>query len=211
MTRLSPAFPLGMVCFPQETQNLHIFEERYRELVRDCKNEKISFILVPFFDGKSYPLATEVILEKIDKEYPDGKYDITIKGVNLVKVLRLTKIFPDKLYPGAKVTKLTWDETPDYIKNEQIVQLVEELYELLNIDNAGVPTVDDMLITKIVHKIGLNLDQELALLGMAYESERQNYVIEHLNKFIPEVRNMQTLKIKAALNGHFQNIDPANF
>ena len=43
MTNFIPIFPLGVVVFPGEQLNLHIFEPRYRQLIQDCFGEKRSF------------------------------------------------------------------------------------------------------------------------------------------------------------------------
>ena len=61
-----------------------------------------------------------------------------------------------------------------------------------------------------MHKIGLSIEQELQLLAITTESDRQSFVIDHLIKFIPEVKKMKDLQLKAALNGHFKNLDPSN-
>ncbi len=36
MTNFIPIFPLNVVLYPGETLNLHIFEPRYKELVKEC-------------------------------------------------------------------------------------------------------------------------------------------------------------------------------
>ena len=211
MPKLIAAFPLGLVCFPGEKQNLHIFEPRYRQLIKDCEKDKITFSLVPFVNGMAYHLATEVTLDNISRKYPDGKYDITIEGISLFEVKRLLPKYPGKLYPGVKVSPSIWDDSADYKKSELIVNLLRELYELLNITNSVIPEANDFQVSKIVHKIGLSMDQELKLLSISHEKNRQDFVINHLNQFIPEVLKMKDLQIKAALNGHFKEIDPLNF
>ncbi len=37
MTNFIPIFPLGLVVFPGEQLNLHIFEPRYKQLIQECK------------------------------------------------------------------------------------------------------------------------------------------------------------------------------
>lgn len=212
MATLKAAFPLGIVCFPGEIQNLHIFEPRYRDLTKDCLNDGIHFCMVPFVNKKAFHMGTEVMLDKVHTKYPDGKYDISIKGLSLVKIHKLLKKMPNKSYPGVKMTTLSWIENPERDKSKQIIEKVNILYDLLNIeklDNDISP--DHFLIHQVVHKIGLSIEQELELLSIAYESERQDYVLAHLDNFIPVVQSTQKLRMKAALNGHFKNIVPPNF
>lgn len=205
------AFPLSMVCFPGEIQHLHIFEPRYRELVEDFRLSNSGFALIPFMNGKSFHLGTEVIIDAIERTYPDGKYDIAIRGTQVLKIHRLQKKLTGKSYPGAKVSLHEWIMNPSYEKSVTLNTLVTELYQLLNIDNAKVPSPQKFEISKVVHKIGLSIEQELQLLAIKTESDRQSFVIDHLIKFIPEVKKMKDLQLKAALNGHFKNLDPSNF
>ena len=104
MTTLIGAFPLSMICFPGEIQHLHIFEPRYRELVEDFRNSVSGFALIPFMNGKSFHLGTEVVIDSVERTYPDGKLDIAIRGVQVLKVHRLQKKLTGKQYPGAKVS-----------------------------------------------------------------------------------------------------------
>ena len=200
------AFPLQMVCFPGERQNLHIFEERYRELTRDCINESISFAIVPVSNGKLYHLATEMELQAVEKEYDDGKFDITVKAVKVVRVKGFQQQLQNKSYPGIEFGQIRWNNESVYSKSEQIVSLARELYGIIGIDKAKVPAATDFRLWKIVHKIGLTLDQELELFSLVKGPDRQEYVINHLEKFIPTLKIAEELKIKAALNGHFKNL-----
>lgn len=43
MTNFIPIFPLGVVVYPDEQLNLHIFEPRYKQLIRDCIAENKPF------------------------------------------------------------------------------------------------------------------------------------------------------------------------
>mgnify|MGYP000665651429 CR=1 FL=1 len=38
-----PMFPLNMVLLPGETKTLHIFEERYKQLISDCLENDAHF------------------------------------------------------------------------------------------------------------------------------------------------------------------------
>jgi Lon protease-like protein len=204
------AFPLGIVSFPGEIQNLHIFEPRYRDLISDCLEENISFAIVPFLNNKAFHLGTEMKLMKVDKKYPDGKYDVSLKSVRLIKIHKLSKKYPGKEYPVVKMTPLSWDETTDYDLSVKITQLIVRLYKALSI-NDRIPAPEEFLTYKIVHKIGLSVEQELSLLAIAEEKNRQNYILNHLTDFVPTVEKSQQLRLKAVLNGHFKNINPANF
>ena len=210
MEQMIPAFPLGLVCFPGEIQNLHIFEQRYRDLINDCIEENISFALVPYVNNKAFHLATEVKLHEVSKKYPDGKFDVSLIGTGLIKVHRLLKVMKGKSYPAVKMSPFPWEEEPNLLLSEEIVDLIKRLYSALSLTDE-VPPPSVFLVRDVVHKIGLTLQQELSLLAIAEEKGRQQLVLRHLQEFVPTVEKAQNLRMKAVLNGHFKNIDPANF
>ncbi len=47
MTNFIPIFPLGIVVYPQEQLNLHVFEPRYKQLVKECLTEQKPFGIPP--------------------------------------------------------------------------------------------------------------------------------------------------------------------
>ena len=60
------------------------------------------------------------------------------------------------------------------------------------------------------HHVGLSLEQEYELLSISSEEDRQDYMLEHLERLIPIVKDMETLRKRVQMNGHFKNIIPPN-
>ena len=58
----------------------------------------------------------------------------------------------------------------------------------------------------VAHSVGLTLEEEYELLTLMNELQRQEYLKRHLLKVIPVVAEMESLKEKIKLNGHFKNI-----
>ncbi|HEY1810396.1 MAG TPA: LON peptidase substrate-binding domain-containing protein [Acidobacteriaceae bacterium] len=75
-----PLFPLETVLFPGTALPLHIFEERYREMVAECLREEKEFGVVRA-EGEQMALVgcTARILRVVEK-YADGKMDILCEG-----------------------------------------------------------------------------------------------------------------------------------
>ncbi|MBX2845071.1 MAG: LON peptidase substrate-binding domain-containing protein [Saprospiraceae bacterium] len=208
--RQLPAFPLSIIAFPGEEVNLHIFEPRYRQLVQDLEENGNTFALVPILKDEVVSHATEMTLIRVEKKYEDGKSDIVTKAVGLLSVEDLTKTFPDKLYPGAQVLNLPWDEEADIGLNQQLIPLLEELYRLLAVENVPVESELAFRTYQVAHKVGFSMKQELEFLKISAEDERQQYLLSHLEQFLPRVRQMVDLKNKAELNGHFKHIKPSD-
>jgi hypothetical protein len=61
------------------------------------------------------------------------------------------------------------------------------------------------------HKLGLSLPEEYELLLMTNESERIKFLIKHMMKIIPILRDIEIAKKKIQMNGHFKNLEPLDF
>ena len=76
MINFIPIFPLSIVVYPGEELNLHIFEERYKQLIKECFAEKKPFGIPVIINEQVNELGTLLEITAIAKEYTDGKLDI---------------------------------------------------------------------------------------------------------------------------------------
>jgi Lon protease-like protein len=83
-----PLFPLGSVLFPHMPISLHIFEERYRLMMRDCRAASTTFGIVAIREGREvgagavpYDVGTLAQLDEIE-ELPDGRYNLVVVGAS---------------------------------------------------------------------------------------------------------------------------------
>ena len=90
-----PLFPLNTVLFPYASVQLHVFEERYRELVQDCLTEDRPFGIVLIRNGSEvggqadpYMVGTAVRIVKVHT-YEDGKMDIQVRGERRFRIRHL--------------------------------------------------------------------------------------------------------------------------
>lgn len=211
MTDFLPLFPLELVVYPGEKLNLHIFEPRYKQLIREVEHNKTTFGIPAFIDKIIQPIGTELRLLSIEKKYDNGELDIKSIGVGVFKTEEFYSITPNKLYPGADIKRLTQKDDSDLILNEKILTQVEELFKLLKI-NKKTPKSPSLFRTfDIAHYIGLDLQQEYALLTIPSELERQKLVNSHLKRLLPTVKNMEESKKRAKMNGHFKHLKPPKF
>ena len=88
---LMPLFPLELIVYPGQKLNLHIFESRYRQLVHDCSEDKVTFGIPCYRKDSPISFGTEVELVKIAMTYPDGRMDIITRGIRPIEVNRYLK------------------------------------------------------------------------------------------------------------------------
>ena len=203
-----PAFPLSIIAFPGESIKLHIFESRYQQLFGELEERGITFALVPYYEDREVTVGTEMELVKIIEKYDDGKLDVEVKAIASLTVHELHSRYPNRLYPGAEVTRLPWTDEMDRMANPDLMLAIHKLYKVMNISNV---TINDPAIFRtyqLAHKVGFNMGQELEFLTLATEEERQLYMLDHLGKLLPMAEEMETLRKRAELNGHIKNIKP---
>ncbi|HET6253866.1 MAG TPA: LON peptidase substrate-binding domain-containing protein [Puia sp.] len=212
MTNFIPVFPLGIVVYPGEIVNLHIFEPRYKQLVNECYSEDKPFGIPTVIDNRLNEMGTLVRITEVVKQYENGEMDIRTQGLRVFRMLELIKTVPDKLFSGAIVNY------PDNIEGpgkqalmEKVINAMRELHRLLNITKEFHKPDEELASYDIAHHAGLSLEQEYELLGLLREEQRQEYLKRHLGKVLPVIAEMETLKEKVRLNGHFKNLSSFKF
>jgi len=212
MTNFIPVFPLGIVVYPGEIVNLHIFEPRYKQLVDECYSEDKPFGIPTVIENRLNEMGTMVRITELVKRYENGEMDIRTQGLRVFRMLELIKTVPDKLFSGAIVNY------PDNIEGPgnrplmtKVINAMRELHTLLNITKEFHKPDEELASYDIAHHAGLSLEQEYELLGLMQEEQRQEYLKRHLGKVLPVIAEMETLKEKVKLNGHFKNLSSFKF
>jgi len=106
--RLIPLFPLQLVVFPRTRLPLHIFEERYKEMVGEAIRDESEFGIVLARDGGILNAGCTVKVSKVLEMYADGRMDILTLGQRRFEILSL-------------------NEEKDYLQGEQVPTLLSDL------------------------------------------------------------------------------------
>ncbi|MGB5190910.1 LON peptidase substrate-binding domain-containing protein [Robiginitalea sp.] len=204
-----PLFPLQSVFFPGETVPLHIFEERYKALIQDCKDEAITFG-IPVFIDNILAYGTEVQLKEIVNTYPDGAMDVVCVARQVFKVVTFDPQLDDKLYPGGIVAFLDplQDSDPELV--QRVLEACKELYRLMELP-FGPIKLEVFNSFTLAHKMGLSFQQEYQLLQLASEKVRLQFLFDHLEQTIKVLGELNRTRERIELNGHFRNFDPLDF
>lgn len=211
MTNFIPIFPLSVIVFPRENLNLHIFEPRYKQLITECFEQKKPFGIPAVVNKELKDLGTLVEVKEIKKVYEDGKMDITSSGVKVFRMLELLKEVPDKLYSGAIVTYPDDTDDGNRLLMQKVVQGIKALHKLIQVSKDFKKPEEELKAFDVAHHMGLNMEEEYELLGLFREAQREEYLKRHLNKVLPLLAEMDNLKEKVKLNGHFRNLEGFSF
>jgi Lon protease-like protein len=156
-------------------------------------------------------MGTLVELVEIKETYDNGEMDIRTRGVKVFRILELVKSIPDKLYGGAIVNYPVNHPNGNRALMEKVIAGIRQLHTILKVNKSFNKTDTDLWSYEVAHHAGLSLGQEYELLQLMHESQRQEYLKQHLLKVLPVVKEMETLKDKIKLNGHFKNLGGFEF
>ncbi len=210
MTNFVPIFPLSIVVYPGEDLNLHIFEPKYKQLVKECFEQKKPFGMPVVINNKVNELGTLIEIIEISKTYATGEMDIKTKGQKIFRILEIIDEVPDKLYSGAIVSYLSNSDQGKKILMDKVIAAIKELHKLLKINKPFSQKEELLNSYDVAHHAGFTLKEEYEFLSLTNELHRQEYLKRHLAKVLPVVAEMESLKEKIKLNGHFKNISGFN-
>jgi hypothetical protein len=204
-----PLFPLQSIFFPGETVPLHIFEERYKQLITDCREEAITFG-IPVFINNKMEYGVEVQLVEVVNTYDSGEMDVVCVARQVFKLLAFEQNIPGKLYAGGIVKLLEYNYEASIEKKQTIIKGIYQLYTIMEIPFKEL-NVEAFNSFTLAHKIGLSFEQEYQLLQIPTENDRLNFISLHLTTTITVLSEVERTRKIIELNGHFKNFDPLDF
>jgi Lon protease-like protein len=197
-----PLFPLNVVLLPGGDMSLHIFEPRYRQMVRDCLEAKSPFgMLLALPNGMAGTGCTAEILE-VTSRYGDGRCDILTIGR---EPFRIVELFSDE--PLLRGTVDFLEDRPVPVNpriSRELIELYETCHTLIFDDYPRDP--DGSRETEMSYRIAARLPMDLLwkqrVLELRSEAERQERLVAYLREWAPHLQKEDTLRAQAAGNGH---------
>jgi Lon protease-like protein len=192
-------FPLGIVLLPTEQLPLHIFEDRYKELIGECLVDEGEFGLVYADDDGLRDLGTRARVVEVLTRFEDGRLNILVEGGER---FRLTELTDGRSFNTGLVTPLDdVDDVADAAAVDEALRLFGLLRELTE-SEVDVPERDlPQLSFALAGKVELPADEKLSLLGETSERARMELVHELLAKAVLTAQRVRRASERAATNG----------
>ena len=201
-----PVFPLGIVALPGQQIPLHIFEERYKLMIRDCLNVDAPFGIVLFSGDRMQDVGCTVRVIQIIHAYDDGRMDILTQGEKRFVIQTLVE---DKPYLQASVT--FFDDLPEAVdaglrKTAQNgLALLRELERHLSVrTKEDVLDVDDMkqVSFALAGSEGFSAEEKQTFLEMTSTRARIEKSTRTMASTIERVRLTEKIHAIIRGNGH---------
>jgi hypothetical protein len=184
-----PLFPLpGAILFPRAQLPLHIFEPRYREMVRDAIDGPGRIAMIQphrLDDDNRAPLyAVGCVGELIGvEELDDGRFNIVLLGSNRFRMVRETEL--DSAYRCAEVDIEAFDdeEAPplSLVERAEVEREARRLGDAMGlaVDWAAVARLDDeMLVNAIAQVAPFDVGAKQALLEQTTLHARADLLVQ---------------------------------
>ena len=200
-----PLFPLNVVLFPGEQLPLHIFEPRYRRMVRECLDNKLPFgLLLAMPNGVVHVGCTAEILEVL-KSYEDGRMDIITVGRDPFQVTDIQT--DDSLLRGDIDYLEDRDSRPDPALRKQLIEHYETCHTILysSLPKDMDSPLCNALSYSICSALPLDLLWKQQILEVRSEADRQERLLAYLRDWAPHLQREEALRHRASDNGHALN------
>ncbi len=200
MSKLLALFPLDVVLFPDAPLPLHIFEPRYKEMIRDLLDVREPFGVVRARENGIEQVGCTAEIVAVAKQYEDGRMDIVTEGRKRFEIMQVDMA---KTYLRAEVLYIVDEpERPPEADVARLLEMQREMLELMGA-NPELPDADDKQLTlTIAAAMPFDLDMKQKLLASRSEPERMTALIEYYEKVLPGLRRAVKARRKAGGNGH---------
>lgn len=208
---LLPLFPLQVVLFPGAELPLHIFEDRYKEMIGEAVRDHIEFGVVLASDKGLVSTGCTATVERVLKQYPDGRMDILTLGRRRFEILLLNneRVFlrgsveffddePSEPVPPA-VQKLVLDGY-----NEMQTLLSEEQNST---EKAAPSSANPRLSFRLAEPVP-DLGLRQLLLSTRSEAQRMRHLAEFFPEYLVRQKRIQHVREIAPRNGHGRSAEP---
>lgn len=196
-----PLFPLGIVLLPGEPVPLHIFEPRYKEMVRVCIDGDRPFGIVYASEEKLATVGCTARIERVAARYADGRLDIVAVGVDR---FRVAEIHRDQPFLTADVEPVE-DASPDDDAKARQSAIARHMKLLEMAGETPQPQRYDLGIPVsfiIGRNAGLDLADKQRLLEADREDVRIRSLAAHLETLLTRLKKARDLRSLARGDGH---------
>ena len=201
--KLLPLFPLQLVAFPGSAVPLHIFEERYKEMVGEAEATGSEFGIVLARDGGIVNAGCTVIVETVLERYPDGRFDVITRGQR-----RFTIVSIDEDRPFLRGEVQFFEDTDESAVNAVNVKLREralagyrQIREAQAYEQDPDVVADDPRLSFQLASAVSDLDFQDMILRSRSEAERLQRFIEAVEPYLEKKEYRAKMQKVAGQNG----------
>lgn len=205
MAVLLPLFPLSVVLLPATPLPLHIFEDRYKEMMNDVIPEHREFGVVLAKDNGIVNIGCTATVDQVVRRYEDGRLDLLTVGRRRFEILSLDE---ERSYLRAEIQFFNDDEA-DEVPHE-LRQKAIASYRLLRATDDSKSLAEPQLnapqLSFQLAQFISDLDIRQAVLVLRSEVERLEFLVSIMPGYLAKREKVMAAKKLAPLNGHAKHV-----
>jgi Lon protease-like protein len=203
---LLPLFPLQVVLFPGAELPLHIFEDRYKEMIGEAVRDRLEFGVVLASEKGLVNTGCTATVERVLKQYPDGRMDVLTRGRRRFEILMLNS---ERTFLRGSVD--FFDDEPSDPAPAEIQKRALDGYNEMQVlfsqqQNSAEESSDPRLSFRLAQPIP-DLGLRQLLLATRSEAERLRHLAEFFPDYLLRQKRVQHVKNIAPRNGHGRAAD----
>lgn len=196
-----PLFPLQVVLLPEAELPLHIFEERYKEMIQEVIRGHLEFGVVLANEKGIVNTGCTATVSKVLREYPDGRLDILTVGRRRFEILRLND---ERSFLRGAVEFFDDDDAslPAPEARRQAIEGFNQLQALESHQPLATRDAENPQLSFHLAEPVSDLGMRQALLSARSEAERIRQLAGFFPRYLARQRRIQHVKQVAPKNGH---------
>ena len=199
-----PLFPLNVVLMPGTPQPLHIFEDRYKQMINECLEEETEFGMVLADDSGTREVGCTARIVELIERYDDGRLVIMVEGSRRFK---LNNVLTGKPYYVGEIEYLGDGQEEDVGGlAEECIALLERVVEAATEGSVGIeiePPYTNLSFV-IAGRIEFDVETRQQILELPTERERLEKVKELLSAAAERLERERQVRQVAQTNGHLR-------
>jgi Lon protease-like protein len=194
-----PLFPLPLVLLPTEVVPLHIFEDRYKEMIALCLEEQREFGIVWLSDGGLKEVGCTATVAEVLEQMEDGRMNILVRGGTPFRLLERQE---QHAYPAGTVELLGEQHAAEPQETggearERYADLLESLTE----ERPEQEALAELSAYEMAASVDIDLEVKQGLLELRSEEERLGLLARLFKAGIKSVERAREVSERASGNG----------
>jgi len=195
---------LNVVLMPGAPLPLHIFEERYKQMVDECLEDESEFGMVLADESGTRKVGCTARIVELVERYEDGRMVVLVEGSRRFK---LNNIMTGKPYYVGEVEYLAEEPDEDVVDvAEECIALLERVVEAATQGSVGIEIEPPYrnLAFSIAGRIEFDVETRQSILELTTERARLEKVRELLREAAERLERERQARDKAQTNGHLR-------
>ena len=196
-----PLFPLGLVLLPGEHVPLHIFEERYKQMIGECLDEEREFGILWLADDALKDVGCTARITRVLERFDDGRMNIVVEGAT---PFRLERRIGELAYPAGDIELLDDDPGTDEDALGRARKSYADLVEQVTDTRPEPEALAELDAYGMAATLDIAASAKQALLELRSEPARLEQLEALFDEALKRIRTATRVAEQASGNGHLR-------